>query len=87
MQIKRVQPVPLGKIVGVLSAIVGLFELAFTLVGSHEQAVHGWSLFSGAGAVLLPIVYGVGGFLYGLIVAVLYNILASLVGGIVIEVE
>jgi hypothetical protein len=87
MQIKRVQPVPLGKIVGVFSAIVGLFELAFALAGSHAQAIHGWPVFSGAGAVLLPILYGFGGFLYGLIVAVLYNILANLVGGIVIEVE
>ena len=98
MIVKRVQPVPLGKMLGILYAVFGLlFGLVFSLIGlassaftsgSHPQAFPGWSLFFGVGAVVfLPIMYGLLGFLGGLLTAALYNVLAKMIGGIVIEVE
>ncbi len=98
MIIKRVRPVPLGKMLGVLYAIFGLlFGLLFSLIAfaspafstaSHQQPFPGLSLFFGVGAVFfLPISYGLLGFLGGLITAALYNGLAKVLGGIVIDVE
>ena len=98
MLIKRVQPMSLGKILGVLYAIGGLFfglivslvALAFPGFGSapQQQAFPGSSLFLGVGAIVfLPIFYGAAGFLGGLISAALYNGLAKIVGGVMIDVE
>jgi hypothetical protein len=96
--IKRVQPMSLGKILGVLYAVIGLFiglifslvSIAFPGFGSapQQQEFPGWSLLFGVGAVvLLPLFYGALGFVGGLISAALYNGLSQFVGGVVIEVE
>jgi hypothetical protein len=98
MVIKRVQPVRLGKMLGLLYAILGLVVgLCFSLIGlassSFSSAAHtpgfpGMGLFFGVGAIVfLPIFYGILGFVGGLISAALYNGLANVIGGIVIEVE
>jgi hypothetical protein len=97
MLIKRVQPVPLGKMFGLLNAVVGLLagvvvslvSLAFPAFGGMpQQSFPGMSLFFGVGAIVfLPIFYGLFGFLSGLIGAALYNVLAKVVGGVVIDVE
>ena len=97
MLIKRVQPVPLGKMLGLLNAVVGLLagvivslvSLAFPAFGgAPQQSFPGMSLFFGVGAIVfLPVFYGVFGFLSGLVGAALYNALARVVGGVMIEVE
>lgn len=98
MLIKRIEPISLGKILGVLYAIGGvivglLFALASMVIpgfanAPEEQAFPGWALFFGVGAVVfLPIFYGVLGFVGGIIGAALYNGLSKFVGGVVIQVE
>lgn len=98
MIVKRVAPLPLGKMLCVLYAVMGLvFGLIFSVVGmfssmfthsAQPHAIPGFGLMFGVGAVIfLPIFYGVIGFLGGLISAALYNVLARTIGGIVIDVE
>ena len=98
MMIKRIDPVSCAKISGALYAIMGLIIGAFFALFSLFGA--GWGrpgipigggafgMMFGVGAVIvLPIVYGVIGFIATLIAAAVYNVLAKAVGGIVIETE
>lgn len=96
--ITRVGPLSLGKFLGCLYAviglIVGLLVAFFALFGFALGAAisgDGSSLlgaFLGVGAVIiLPIFYGVIGFVGGLLVGFLFNVVASMTGGLEIGLE
>jgi hypothetical protein len=94
--LKRVGVLSCGKIAGVLYALIGLiagaFMALFSLVGAGLAASSGsgdaWGALFGVGAVIiLPILYGVLGFIGGLITAFLYNLIAGWIGGIEIELQ
>jgi hypothetical protein len=98
-KIKKVGVLSLAKVQGLLGAIMGLivgilFGLMFGLMGltagSGEEAAFGLLFGAGfgiLGLIMFPIIYGVLGFISGLILASLYNIVASWVGGLEIELE
>jgi hypothetical protein len=95
--LKRIGVLSCGKMMGVLYALLGLiigavfsllsFVGAMAGVASGEkEAVFG--LLFGVGAILiLPIFYGVIGFLGGLLTSFLYNIVAGIVGGVELHLE
>jgi len=96
--ITRVGPVSLAKFLGCLYAciglIIGLFVAVFALLGSAVGfALEGSGVpligaFLGMGAVIAaPIFYGMIGFIGGLIVGFLFNIVAGLTGGLEIGLE
>jgi hypothetical protein len=98
MRLKRIGPFSCGKIVGVLYAAMGLivgaifalFSLVGGIAGMASDAGEGavFAFFFGAGAVIvLPIFYGVLGFIGGVISAALYNLIAAWLGGIELEFE
>ena len=97
MKLMRVDPMSAGRVLGVLSVPWGLlFGLLMTLMSLAPSSPIGealsefplMSLIFGVGSVILmPIMYGVSGFLQGLIGAVLYNFVADWVGGIHMEFE
>ena len=95
MVVKRVGPLSLAKITGVVYAAIGLiFGCLFGLVSLMGSAVSQqppnpvFGVFLGAGAVIfLPLIYGGLGFLMSLLMAVLYNFVAGHVGGIELELE
>ncbi len=95
MVIRRVGPLSIAKIAGALYALFGFIFGAlitvFAVVGSAfmpKDAPGGFGLLFGAGAIIaLPIVYGLLGFIGSLIAAALYNLMATWVGGIEIEVQ
>jgi len=97
MVIRRVDPLSVGKIAGLLYAIIGLFIGAIlslvTMAGATFAADAGRGapivgLFLGIGAIIvLPVFYGVLGFVFFSIAAMLYNVLAGMVGGVRIDVE
>lgn len=101
MVIRRVSPLSCAKIGGALYALMGLiFGLVFAAAGTFIGAIapsmpnmgpaFGSNLGMAFGAgmiVVMPIFYGVLGFLSTLIGAALYNLLAGMVGGVEIEVE
>lgn len=93
-KIKKIGVLSLGKITGILYAIMGLifgiimapiFMISF-LVSTNDSGLLE-ALFAVGSIALLPIVYGIMGFVGGIISALVYNLSASWVGGIEIETE
>ena len=88
-RIRRVAPVQVAKVMGVLYGIMGLcFVPIFLFVGSvaptEPDEVLGTG-FSTTLALVMPVLYGGFGFIFTLIGAALYNLVASFVGGIEVE--
>lgn len=95
MVVTRIGPVSCAKIAGTLYAVVGLVFGAvvacIALVGSAAflppGAEEGFDGFGVAAIVVLPLLYGAFGFVGTLVMAWLYNVLASMVGGIEIHLQ
>ena len=93
MIVTRVGPLSFAKISGVVYALVGLIAGAcfslVSLVGGLAGAKAGmapFGMFFGVAAIVVfPIMYGVGGFVFSLIGAALYNLVASKVGGVELQ--
>ena len=101
-RIKRIAPLQAGKMLGLLYACMGLIFLPFIALAAlaaafaqQAQRAQGGSaapvavatgLMIGFG-IMLPVVYGVMGFVFGVIGAAIYNLIASWIGGIKVEVE
>jgi hypothetical protein len=96
MVIRRVGPLSVAKISGVLYALMGLFiggifslisvaGVAFAPQGSN--AGFPGMLFGVGAIVALPIFYGLLGFVMSLIAAGLYNLIAGWVGGIELDIQ
>jgi hypothetical protein len=96
-RLKRIAPLQLGKILGILYALGTLFFvpfiLLFSMVASAAPQMEGSPampgiLGMGIGLmVMAPIMYGIMGFIVGVIGAFLYNLVAGWVGGLEVEVE
>jgi len=89
MVIHRVGPLSSAKVVGLLYTILGLamgalFSLVAAVGGFGHRGPAG-AFFGVAAVVVLPVTYGVMGFVMTLIMAALYNALAKLVGGVEID--
>ena len=99
MVIRRISPLSAGKIAGALYAIIGLvIGAVFAIIGMLGAAAGAGASEAGMGAlpgmifgvgaiVILPVFYGVLGFVMTAFTAWLYNLMAGLVGGLEIEVE
>ncbi len=77
-----------------ISIPYGLFIIIFSLTGAsslggkESLALGGGGVVLGLGIMIgMPIVYGLMGFIFGALGALIYNLFAGLVGGIEIEVE
>ncbi len=97
MTIKSVRVLSLGKILGsiyaglglifgVILAIVSLFGLGPVADGAGPPQALLNILVGGGAVIALPLVYGLFGFLGGLVVGTIYNFVAGIVGGLEIEV-
>jgi hypothetical protein len=95
MILRRVGILSLGKFMGCLSALMGLLigavvSLVALLGGfaaqDQEPPVRIWFLAMGVASIIgLPLFYGLLGFVGGIIYGAIFNMVASLVGGIEIE--
>jgi len=100
MIVKRVSPLSVAKVAGILYALMGFcFGLLFSLasivlrgsvpgLSSAPEFPPAFAVLFGAGAiVVLPVFYGVLGFVFALIGAALYNLVSGWVGGIELETQ
>lgn len=90
-RITRVDPLQVAKVLGVLYVVVGfiIFVPVFLIVGKavpQEAQDLGFGLGMGF-TLVLPVIYGIFGFIFTLIGAALYNFVAGMVGGIEVELE
>ena len=97
MVVRRIGAVSVAKMAGALYAIGGLlaglmfFLVSLIIPAFIPETQTGAPLFAilfGVGAVvILPLIYGLAGFIMALIAALLYNALAGLIGGVQLELE
>jgi len=98
MILKRIGPLSLAKVCGIIYVVVGFivggFVSLFALMGVFANSMMNegpgafFGLFFGVGAIIiLPIFYGVLGFIGGALMAWLYNIFAGLVGGVELDLQ
>lgn len=93
MILRRIEPLSLARMLGIIYAFIGLVAAlpagcALTLVGSMTAEVP--AMFGGLGIIvvlLYPIAFGLMGFVSGLITAFVYNFASDRFGGVEIEVE
>jgi hypothetical protein len=94
-RIRRVGVLSWGMVTGTLYAFIGLlaggvvtllalFGAALSKAAGNEHSAIGM-LFGVGAVILLPICYGLLGFVGGLIGALLYNLAAGITGGVEIE--
>jgi len=98
VKIKSIDPISCGKIVGILYTLAGLVIgaivaliaiLGFSIGSSVGEGGGGmFGLLFGAGAIVFfPLLYGILGFIGGLLAAVFYNLAANFVGPLEIGTE
>ena len=102
LMIRKFGVLSAAKIYGVMMLIISLLiSIPYGLIiivislsgasmgrGSEALAVGGGGVIAGlAIMIILPIVYAVFGFIFGAIGALVYNVLAGMIGGVEIEVE
>ena len=86
-KVKRIGVLSLAKILGILYAIFGLIVGAlfalFPLIGLSADET---GLFFGTVSIIIfPILYGIMGFIGGIITAFFYNLIVGKVGGLEVE--
>ena len=91
--IKRIGILSLGKVLAVLYAIMGLLVALFLnllpmpMSSMMHSPVAGGPLFGTGAIIALPIIYGVMGFIAGIIIALVFNIASGMIGGLEVEIE
>ena len=89
-RLTRIAPVKAGLVLGVLYALLACVAVPFLLLAGvgmaamtrENAAAMPMGFMFGAGALFLPVIYGVFGFLGGLIAAAVYNLVAKWTGGV-----
>src|SRR5215469_2270897 len=79
-----------GLLYGLLGLVVGAFVSLLSLFGAALSSATGngnpfRQLFGVAAIFLLPIIYGIIGWIGGVITAALYNLVSGIVGGVEVE--
>ena len=94
MIIRRIGPMSIARLSGLLYAVMGLiFGGIISLValaggfGSDDHAAAFGGFIGVAAVLVLPICYGLLGFVATLIAAWLYNVAAGVVGGIEVDIS
>lgn len=93
MIVRRIEVMSLARVMGIIHAFIGLVAAlpagcAISMMGTLGGEVPG--LFGGVGlflVLLYPVLFGVMGFISGLLVAFVYNFVADRWGGIELEVD
>ncbi len=96
-ELKKVDPLSAGKICGIMYTIMGvviglIYALYFAGMGLLVTSMSGTEgtlmiIIGVVCIVAVPIIYGIIGFLSGLIGAAIYNLLARKIGGIKLEIK
>ena len=86
-RITRIAPLQLGKVLAVLYGCVSLIAVPFLILASVLGAKSGNGGIPIVLALVFPIFYAIAGFIGGVIVAAIYNLIAGWTGGVEFTVE
>ena len=86
-RLTRVAPLQLGKVMAVLYGSISLIFVPFILIISMVASKAGDSHFPMLFVIFIPIIYAVAGFIGGLLVAAIYNVIAGWTGGVHFTIE
>jgi hypothetical protein len=98
-KLKKIDPLSAAKIEGLIGVVFGLIAGIFMFIagagirgmmGAYGGGYGYGSMMAGFGIgaiIVMPIMYGICGFIAGAIVAWVYNLAAGWIGGIEIELE
>lgn len=85
LTISKLNIISVARILGILYVILGfIYGILFTLMSLVEPT---FAMFGWISIILFPILFGIMGFVMGIILSWLYNVVASWVGGISFESE
>lgn len=90
----QIPPIRFGIVLGLINGLIGLLVAPIILLAGGVIAATEapkllgipW-LFVGAGALFMPLIHAVGGFLVGILLAMAYNFAARWTGGIELVLE
>ena len=90
----QIPPIRFGIVLGLINGLIGLLVAPIILLAGGVIAATEapkllgipW-LFVGAGALFMPLIHAVGGFLVGILLAMAYNFAARWTGGIELVME
>lgn len=88
-RLKRLAPLQTGIVLAVLYALMSLIAVPIFMIGGAAAAAAAqqsgadvpFGFLFGIGALFLPVLYGVFGFIFGVIGAAIYNLVAKWTGG------
>jgi len=87
-KLKKIDVGSCAKVFGFIYLAIGaLFGIIFTLITALAGGGHMAGFFGFFAVILMPIGYGLAGFIGGAIMAFLYNFASKYVGGITVEIE
>lgn len=82
--LKKIDAISAGKIIGMIGLIIGLIA---GIILAIVAITNGSVLNAISALILTPIMYGISGFIGGLIEAFIFNLAADKIGGLEIELE
>jgi len=77
----------LGLIIGIIFALFSLLGVGIAITQTGDSTALFGALFGVGAVILMPLFYGIMGFIMGVIMAALYNLVAGWVGGIELHLE
>ena len=94
----QIPPIRFGIVLGLINGVVGMLVapvLLLTLGAAATAAEFNYGpkllgipwLFAGAGALFMPFIHAFGGFVFGVLLAMIYNFAARWTGGIEIVLD
>ncbi len=86
-EIKKIDVMSLAKVQAIIGGILGLILGIFTLIAPTIQGQEQLKELGPSVIIIAPILYAIVGFVSGLVIAFLYNLVRKWVGGIKIDIE
>ena len=92
-KIKRVNVLSLGRMLAIINAVLGFMMGLLVTLGSFagvdmsQGQVPAGSLVQRFAIIYFPVLYSVGGFIGGVVTALIYNAATKLFGGVEIDIE
>ncbi|MDY0388683.1 MAG: hypothetical protein RBT65_16485 [Methanolobus sp.] len=91
INITKINPLSLGKVVAIISGVIDLFFGAMGILFMGLYTIAPIEIMEivtiMAAFLMIPVIYAVFGFIAGIIVAIVFNFISKYIGGLELEIE